>query len=106
VADPVTRRVEEADLALQNVMQAYDSVFWHQDQWGDVIIHAPKKRGDHREYQTLKVDKTRLELMRYRIDKGEPLQDFEALDAVEKPKSKPRRRLPRGRGSKLRSKGF
>jgi hypothetical protein len=86
--------IEEADPGLQRVLRAHDAVFWRLV-GRSVYIDAPKRPGDHREYKSLLVDATRLDLIRHRLENNEPLQDFEALEAVAEPTK--RRRAPRVR---------
>jgi hypothetical protein len=78
------RRIEDADRPLRAIMLARDAVFWHQS--GESIwIHAPIS-GKSTHYHYFLVDPQSLALMRHRFENGEPLQEFEALEAIVKPR--------------------
>jgi hypothetical protein len=59
-------------------MMRMNEVIFCTEREGRYFIDKPRP-GKRREYDTIELPAKELEMIRYRIERGEPLQDFEGL---------------------------
>jgi hypothetical protein len=87
----------EVDKGLRCMMRVNDVIFCTERD-GRYFIDKLKP-GTRKEFVTLELPRKELELIRFRVNRGEPLQDYEGLVSIPKRRSQ---RRPKGKSGRKR----